>query len=224
MNMERLNVLLQMTTDQVFDYFQTHHSYDNMVVHPDNDYLYLENKHSPVCLVAHADTVSLGEKVKPIEISGNITNKHIGILGADDRAGVALVLEVLDSGFSPNILITNHEEIGGFGATEFCENNHNLDHIKLFIELDRHGLAEYVNYNPLPDKTHRFLSNIGLIHAIGSFSDIKILTDRTGIPSFNLSCGYYREHTDDEYLSIKDYVLSFQILKSILKSDISDIV
>jgi len=37
---------------------------------------------------------------------------------------------------------------------------------------------------------------------MGSFSDIRVLSDHTGIPSVNISIGYYQQHTAREYLNV----------------------
>ncbi|MBR4592120.1 MAG: M20/M25/M40 family metallo-hydrolase, partial [Elusimicrobiaceae bacterium] len=52
-------------------------------------------KSSPFVLVAHLDTVQPGRGIRPVVKKEQITSDGTTILGADDKAGVAIILEVL---------------------------------------------------------------------------------------------------------------------------------
>jgi tripeptide aminopeptidase len=76
-----------------------------------------------VILNAHVDTVSPGTNIKPIEKNGIIKTNGSTVLGADDKAGVAVILEVLrvlkenKLAHPPvRIIFTVAEEIGIVGA------------------------------------------------------------------------------------------------------------
>lgn len=88
-------------------------------------------KSKPFLLCAHMDTVSPGRGVKPVVKKDKITSDGTTILGADDKAGIAVILETLavlkETGgkYPPvEVLITLTEESGMCGAK-------NLEYTKL---------------------------------------------------------------------------------------------
>ena len=81
----------------------------------------------PVLLMAHWDTVrtTTGKRAdEPVVIfseNGKIEN-GMGVLGADDRAGIQMILEAQDAyEEQPLLLFTNYEEIGGKGMLNFIK-------------------------------------------------------------------------------------------------------
>jgi len=78
-----------------------------------------------IMLCAHLDTVPLEGPVEVARENGNLTNKHQAILGADNKAAVAVILAVarrFASGGSPvgiELVFTTCEEIGLRGAKAF---------------------------------------------------------------------------------------------------------
>lgn len=85
-----------------------------------------ENK-EPVLLSCHADTVKPGAGIEPIIENGVIRSKGDTILGADDKAGIAEMLEALRiAEIRPpiEIAISRQEEVGLLGVK-------NLDYSKL---------------------------------------------------------------------------------------------
>ena len=97
----------------------------------------------PLMLNAHLDTVEPGRAIKP-KISGNfIKSDGSTIVGADDKAGLSIILEALVSvkedkadHLPLEIVLTLGEESGLFGAT-------NLDYTKISsrqgVAFDGHG-------------------------------------------------------------------------------------
>lgn len=74
-------------------------------------------------LCCHMDTVRPGNEIKPIIKDGVITNASFGILGADDKAGIAAVMELLHVLIENNlphgdleIIFTVMEEAGMAGS------------------------------------------------------------------------------------------------------------
>lgn len=81
----------------------------------------------PILLSCHADTVKPGIGIEPVLADGIIRSKGDTILGADDKAGIAEMLEALriaDVRPPIEIAISREEEIGLFGVK-------NLDYSKL---------------------------------------------------------------------------------------------
>ncbi len=86
----------------------------------------LAGKVEPILFCAHLDTVVPGKGVQPIEVDGVIRAAGDTILGADDKSGVAAMLElvhVLKENAIPygeiEFLFTVAEEIGLMGAKHF---------------------------------------------------------------------------------------------------------
>ncbi len=82
-----------------------------------------DGKGKPLFLNAHTDRVEPGKNIHPIVVDGTIKTDGSTILGADDLAGVAAILEALASIAEDNmphlpleIAITSQEEIGLNGA------------------------------------------------------------------------------------------------------------
>ena len=87
----------------------------------------LDGEGEPIMLSAHLDTVEPGRGIKPVIDGGVLRSDGTTILGGDCKAGVAIVLEGLESALETNranraieVIFTRHEEGGLVGA-------HNLD-------------------------------------------------------------------------------------------------
>lgn len=181
----------------------------------EQDFLYIPGS-SPVCLVAHIDTLPR-KKVHLVEKRGIITNKN-GLLGADDRAGIFAALEIhrlapLDC--KPHILFTDYEETGGRGAKQAAQMPAPKN-INLLIELDRKGCAEYVTYTKQPLKICKYIESFGFQQAYGSYSDIADIGPTWLIAAVNLSVGYYSQHTDQEFLVVDELEMTINRVSSML--------
>jgi len=224
--------ILKMDTKALFDYLKTllDRDYQLSTVDDGENYIFYESLDNPICLVAHIDTVRPKGKLKLEQAKRIIRNKK-GVLGADDRAGVYGVIELLrrckKQGISyPSVLFTNHEEIGGVGVKVFID-----DFIKtlpfqnthLFIEMDRCNANQYVYYSEyLPDEVKTYVESFGFVESYGSYSDIADLTDIFSIPSVNLSIGYYEQHTKNERLHLDEMNLTISRVFAMLKKPIKE--
>ena len=77
------------------------------------------NKTEPLLLAAHADTVKPGQDIKPVMDDGIVHSAGDTILGADDKAGIAEILEAVSTATKRppvEIVITRGEEVGLLGA------------------------------------------------------------------------------------------------------------
>jgi tripeptide aminopeptidase len=84
----------------------------------------------PIALSAHFDTVQPGEGIRPVIVDGVVRSEGDTILGSDDKAGIAAILEVLhllretDVPRPPlEILLTWGEERGHLGAAALDVSN-----------------------------------------------------------------------------------------------------
>ena len=181
------------------------------------DYLYAKGT-LPVLLVAHVDTVHFGSP--PTNIFYDQEQKILWSpdgIGGDDRAGVAGILELLDRGYRPHILLTDGEEKGGIGATQAAKEIY-PDDVKFVIELDRKGSEDAVFYSCDNPDFATYIESFGFKTALGSFSDICKICPSWGIAGVNLSTGYYNAHTKSEYVNFVEWEIIIEKVCSMLSS------
>ncbi len=103
---------------------------------------------TPIFLAAHADTVKPGIGIEPIVAEGVIRSKGETILGADDKAGLAAIVEaVLTAERHPavEIVVTRGEEVGLVGAKHL---DLSLLDAKQGVIVDSESLSEIVIGGP----------------------------------------------------------------------------
>lgn len=180
-----------------------------------------------VLLIAHADTVwdkdGLGDKNYEQELfeqEGTFlgTNVECGI-GADDRAGCAILWLLRNSGHS--LLITDGEEIGCVTSRHVRDNYPELydefnNHCYM-IQFDRREKGNYKFYNiPVTKEFEDFIkSNTGYYNSgTNSGTDVKVLA--RDICAVNLSVGYYKEHTPFESIVFEEWLETLENAEKIL--------
>ena len=168
----------------------------------DENYIIAEGD-IPILLVAHLDTVFPESTRRNMEIYFDQKHKVMWSpdgLGTDDRAGVILILKIIEAGYHPHILFTHDEEIGGIGAIDFVWSRlrPKLD-IRYMIELDRMGYDDCVFYSCDNPEFINYVASFGFTPSFGTFSDISILMPYMGIAGVNLSVGYLDEHSEGEH-------------------------
>lgn len=175
----------------------------------------------PVMLVAHCDTVCyqpvmrIGACTANDGVSTAITNMDQAPLGADDRAGIFIILKLIAAGYRPHILLTTDEEIGGGGALAAAEKIPVPD-IKFILELDRMGSNDAAMYDCDNKEFKDMLRGYGFTPVSGTFSDICFFAPDWDIAAANLSVGYYHEHTPWEMLVIKEMENTIKVVMQIL--------
>lgn len=173
-------------------------------------------KGQTVLLSAHMDIYDDFNTECKIEIIDEIWRRPGEILGADDRAGVAMLLMLLNdleyTGFDGTIkfAFTVQEECGRAGASAIPKRF--LADIDFAIVLDRRGSGDLVtNCNGVrycskefENRVEKVVSNLSLNSTFkpvtGGISDITVWSSY-GIESVNVSIGFYNEHTEFEYLN-----------------------
>lgn len=170
----------------------------------------------PIALVAHLDTVF---KSIPVEIfydtKKNVIWSPTG-LGADDRAGVFAIVQILRSGLRPHIIFTTDEEIGGVGASILAGTVCPFKDLRYMIQLDRRGANDCVFYDCNNLDFVEYIEKFGFVENFGSFSDISFLAPEWGVAAVNLSVGYMDEHSMVERLYISHLLNTIQKVKKML--------
>lgn len=183
-----------------------------------------------VLLNAHLDTVESIEETRVIVKKENIWTSSVGILGADDRAGINVILATLKS-LQTNefkgtlkIIFTVEEEIGLLGAKKVNESF--LWNTDMAFVIDRRGTNDIVTHNYSQEFcTPDFGSSLERIARVNGLGDWKIVRGGSSdtaiwashhIQSVNLSAGYLHEHTEIEQLDVDANYNSYLFLKETL--------
>lgn len=179
-----------------------------------SSYLYAKGT-IPVLLIAHTDTVHYGlPKEVFYDPARGVMWSPEG-LGADDRAGVFAVLELVQH-YKCGVLFCSGEESGGTGVRQFlAEHPFNQGYL-MGIELDRCGTLDCVFYDNNSNQFHDYIQDFGFVKAWGSFSDISILGPAWRLNTVNLSVGYEDEHTKQERLYIRDLLSTIDRIENML--------
>lgn len=160
----------------------------------------------PIALVAHMDTV---HKRKPLQIFYDQEETVMWSpqgLGADDRAGIFAIVDIIQRGFRPHIIFTTDEEVGGLGAHQLIQSFPDCPfaQLKFIIELDRANHNDCVFYECANETFIDYIEHFGFAEDIGSFTDISVIAPNWKVAAVNLSIGYYNEHSLGEYLVVSE--------------------
>lgn len=184
---------------------------------PKEGFVYIPGtRENAVLLVAHADTrYDKEQPVELIEDEDTFRNSN-DLLGGDDRAGCAVCRLMLNSGHG--ILITDGEEGGAFGS-EFLKRVHPEifseinQKYQFMIQIDRCGTGEFKCYNVGSEAFRSYVAEktgFSEPDRLRSTDVVHLCRDICGV---NLACGYYKEHTDEEYLVKKEWLHTLELLK-----------
>ena len=184
-----------------------------------------------ILLNSHLDVVDEIEVGREILKCGSVWTSSSGILGADDRAGVGVILHTLkqlqrmefQTPVKVKIAFTVEEEIGLCGAkavySEFLED------VQAAFVVDRKGRGDIVTgtygidfCDELFGAMLALIGNLGEDNrwepTLGGSSDTRIWAQH-GIQSVNLSVGYQYEHTSREELDLDDAFATANLLKKV---------
>lgn len=187
--------------------------YEEVIV--DDGFVYAQGSF-PVLLVAHLDTVhSKLPNMILYDKDQNIVSSPNGI-GGDDRCGVYMIFEIIKK-FNCSVLFCEDEEDGGIGANKFVKTDlaRTLD-FNYIIEFDRANANDAVFYSCDNYDFEKFITRDFYKINYGTYSDICDIAPVIGCAAVNLSCGYYKAHTKDEYVVLSDMENSIKAACDIL--------
>lgn len=172
----------------------------------------------PIGLVAHLDTVF---NRPPIEFfydkEKNVIWSPQG-LGADDRAGVYSIIQIIEKGYLPTIILTKDEEAGCLGSKRMVKKIPTPPtKLKYIIQLDRQGKDDCVFYNCNNLIFNDYIKKFDFKIEFGSFSDISEICPVWGVAGVNLSIGYKYEHSFSELLYVDHMYNTIYKVENMLK-------
>lgn len=174
-----------------------------------------ENWEGGIALCAHVDTVWHETPVLKKNKKGIISSAVVGRgIGADDRVGVSISIEVartMPGKFAH--LFFDGEESG-------CTVSRNVsipfvDKIDMFIGLDRRGVDHVAIYGSENKYIKDTFTAFGGRVQHGSFTDCSMLARRFKKCCVNLSVGFMNEHTAQESWHPQGALFAISVLKKI---------
>jgi len=158
-----------------------------------NTYSMLPGTGTPLLFSAHLDTVSPGKNISPVIEGGVIRSNGETVLGADDKAGVAAVMEALTAVVESNVknrpielLFTICEETGLLGSKHA---DYSMIESRDAVVLDGEELGSIINRSPAHMKLHIEIqgrsAHAGVSPELGA-NALKTATDAIA----QMQCGY----------------------------------
>jgi hypothetical protein len=164
-----------------------------------------DHPHRAIALVAHCDIAAKApppaDKIQ--NIHGIVTSPGF-ILGADDRAGVAAILELLNHDYRPTVILTTGEEKGCIGAKKLVATLKDPPAgLRLMIEIDRASDNGFVHYGCTSKIRDAYVTRFGFeSEGRGTSTDIAEIMPAWKISGANLAAGYKGQHGTSERLSL----------------------
>lgn len=166
------------------------------------------------CIVAHMDTVHKEFPNLVFEQDGIIyafkDHRQVGT-GGDDKVGVYACLSLLAKYDSLKAAFFIDEEVGCVGSS-YADMAFFKD-CNLVCQLDRQGsheITDSIGGTPMLSKAFKkrfrqVINGSGFKYVSGGMTDVQQLR-KNGLKccAFNLACGYYYPHTDNEVICVND--------------------
>lgn len=181
-------------------------------------------------MVCHTDTVHdiVKEPIAACIAKGNIvafktiSMEQVGT-GGDDKVGIHITLELLKKHNNMKAAFFLDEEVGCIGSSN--ADFKFFDDCLFVLECDRRGDKDFVNSisgTNLYDKNFSdaikvILQKYGRTECSGGMTDVVEIAYETDLPVANMSCGYYKPHTDEEYINIDDVINTYKLCDDIFK-------
>jgi len=163
-----------------------------------NVYAYLPGEGEPILFSCHIDTVSPGVGIEPVVKDGVIYSAGDTILGADDKAGIAAVLEAIETICEQNlahrpieILFSICEELGLLGA-KYADYSYIKS--KQAVVLDHAEIGSFVNNAPANMHLHIEITGKSSHAGVAPDKGIHALKAATAAIA-NIPCGFADDST-----------------------------
>jgi hypothetical protein len=163
--------------------------------------------------VAHVDTVHREDGANKIRKTPSKWYADEAVLGADDGAGVAMLMHMLCGGVAGYYVFTQGEECGGIGAKHLSKDITLLSQFDRAIAFDRRGIDSVITHQGYGRCCSDSFAQ-ALADELSSGNVLMYLGDDTGVYTdtaefvdtipecTNISIGYMHEHTQNEELNI----------------------
>ena len=183
-----------------------------------NTYITKGKAKSYPCVIAHTDTVhDIHKNLTVFEGNGSMfaMDMSIGVqvgIGGDDKVGIYVALEMLRKKDILKVAFFRDEEHGCLGSQE--ANMSFFKNVEFVLQCDRQGYKDFVNTiygtDLFDDKFSEAVAPILNKYdkeetTQGGLTDVyQLVENGLDVCVANLSCGYYRPHSDDEIIILED--------------------
>ena len=169
---------------------------------------------SETVFAAHLDTVCSGDAnvINTLTTSGKLVTAENHQLGADDGAGIYILLELMRHKVPGRYIFTRGEECSGTGASYLAQ-NFDFSPYKRSICFDRRGTTEVITHQG-GERGASDAFGEALADALNQSQDLLYMTSDAGVftdnalwlhlvpESVNVACGYSGEHSKNEHLDL----------------------
>lgn len=143
-------------------------------------------------------------------------------VGGDCKNGLYICLKLLEVIPTIKIVFFSGEEVGGIGSRSF--NKTWLEDCRFIGGVDRKGINDFVTKYRGITVSQEFLQDIDPLlikysrtQSDGLFTDALSFSS-LNISCFNMSCGYYNPHTNNEYVKISEIEETLEFCKEIAET------
>jgi hypothetical protein len=195
-----------------------------------NIYITKGSAESYPCIVAHMDEVcpDRGKGYKVMEQNGRIfgmdtKNVKFAGIGGDDKNGIWVALKCLEKYDILKCVFFVGEEVGCVGSSK-CNMDFFSD-CRFVLQCDRRGgndLITNASYTQLCSPEFLAVINyqqFGYAENQGMLTDVLTLKERgLGVCCLNISCGYYRPHSEEEYTIFSELENCLDFVQNIVEN------
>lgn len=168
--------------------------------------------------VAHVDTVHREDGPNKINKTRNKWYACGAPLGADDGAGIAVLMQLMHRDIKAYYIFTVGEECGGIGASHIGKQQDFLYHFDRAIAFDRRGTDSIITHQAYGRCCSDEFADALAVALMDANPRLMYLADNTGVYTdtaefvdtipecTNISVGYDHEHSDRESLDVSHLV------------------
>ncbi len=195
-----------------------------------NLYAVKGNARTYPCVVAHMDEVHRNKTGRygaflvadEMIIGYDYKNRRMTGIGADDKNGIWMCLKCLKEFEVMKCAFFVQEETGCIGSGQADMDF--FSDCRFVIQCDRKGNSDIITcINGRELCSDEFINKInpekyGYLPTRGASTDVHTLKVRgLDVSCINLSCGYYKPHTDNEYTIVEDLYKCFRFVCHIIR-------
>lgn len=215
--------------DFIVTFIKSH--YPNVEVEVDsigNIYLTKGKSDTYPVIVAHTDQVGTYKdnitifRSEGIIIGIGEDGKQVN-LGADDKNGIWIALELLRTEPVLKVAFFPGEEIGCVGS-KAC-NMDFFNNARFVIQCDRRNGSDFIhtaggtNLCDLSFPSNELKTKYGYHNTTGLMTDVQTLKKRgLSVACCNISCGYYNPHTTSEYTDVGELINCLHFVREIVQT------
>tara|TARA_Y100000814_G_scaffold96598_1_gene66878 strand:- start:1325 stop:2431 length:1107 start_codon:yes stop_codon:yes gene_type:complete len=187
------------------------------------------------CVVSHMDTVhDIHKEFRVFLIDDyyrayNEKEEQVGV-GGDDKVGVYITLAMLEHFDNIKVAFFSNEELGCLGSAQADDDF--FKDVGYVFQCDRNSgkprnpnrdFVDSIGGSKLFSKKFRkaispIIKDFGYEFTSGGLTDVDQLGDNgIGVSVANMSCGYYRAHSDDEIVSYSEVMNTLKMVESLIE-------